>query len=563
MLLGLACVAIEGEVRSPTSALAQLGPSSTAGPAVPMVTRWAAPPYLPMPLPSMGGGSGGGGGGGGGSGCGRAGAGSSGSDCKPMPPPAGGFIGPEVADGTEEVEVDADFVRRCLSAYLCEPGSALSQQFWRAVGSSAHCPPSTRIRTDPGRRLDSRSEEELCAAFEFVRHTLPEAAFKAFLAFGEGTGTGAPGFETYISVAVAQSLSCFLCGGKGSSANPVNVGELAKARMSWKNGGRDVYSRRYASFRCPEGATKHVCRTVVLDIFAATSHPSAPDKLDDMARCYPIDRLDVYLNDGNPVLSTHKRCRGGLLSLLRFLVAKDVAPPVKRLRVGFVCRLCGDHAGSPPEERLFLDVRNAASMCLQEMHMCSSEMPCFSPDALAVPTVHAPCRNGFKRLFHLKDSDLLPELHCCWDLAVVMDSLGIRVDPSGAVGFVPVKEPLVCMPCLSSMEQLCRVILGFKHRREATRVMRSYVNDVVWRGVADSRQRALRAVLYRAPFRIRSPMDMVQRAQALSRQILACVSDELVRAGEAAVSDPERLQFIAFTQAMCAPAGDVSDLSDA
>ncbi len=59
----------------------------------------------------------------------------------------------------------------------------------------------------------------------------------------------------------------------------------------------------------------------------------------------------------------------------------------------------------------------------------------------------------------------------------------------------------------------------FKHRREATRVMRSYVNDVVWRGVADSRQRALRAVLYRAPFRIRSPMDMVQRAQALSRQV--------------------------------------------
>ena len=46
-------------------------------------------------------------------------------------------------------------------------------------------------------------------------------------------------------------------------------------------------------------------------------------------------------------------------------------------------------------------------------------------------------------------------------------------------------------------------------------------------------------------------------------QILACVSDELVRDGEAAVSDPERLQFIAFTQAMCAPAGDVSDLSDA
>ena len=69
-----------------------------------------------------------------------------------MPPPAGGFIGPEVADGTEEVEVDADFVRRCLSAYLCEPGSALSQQVRRAGTSCVMYVGWARLSTPPQER---------------------------------------------------------------------------------------------------------------------------------------------------------------------------------------------------------------------------------------------------------------------------------------------------------------------------------------------------------------------------------------------------------------------------
>jgi hypothetical protein len=64
--------------------------------------------------------------------------------------------------------------------------------------------------------------------------------------------------------------------------------------------------------------------------------------------------------------------------------------------------------------------------------------------------------------------------------------------------------------------------------------MRSYINDVVWRGVAESRQRTLRAVLFRTPFRIRSPVDMVQRAQALSRQVCPRARTGVGRGGEEA-----------------------------
>jgi hypothetical protein len=46
---------------------------------------------------------------------------------------------------------------------------------------------------------------------------------------------------------------------------------------------------------------------------------------------------------------------------------------------------------------------------------------------VAVPSVHAPCRTNFKRMFHLKDTDMLPELHCCWDLPTILEALGIRV----------------------------------------------------------------------------------------------------------------------------------------
>ena len=74
------------------------------------------------------------------------------------------------------------------------------------------------------------------------------------------------------------------------------------------------------------------------------------DNLDDMARCYPVDKLDSYLHqDSKLVVNTHKRCRGGLVSLLRFVLALEAsASPIKRARVGAPCRLCGQHPSSYP-----------------------------------------------------------------------------------------------------------------------------------------------------------------------------------------------------------------------
>jgi hypothetical protein len=60
-----------------------------------------------------------------------------------------------------------------------------------------------------------------------------------------------------------------------------------------------------------------------------------------MARCFTVEKIQQYVDAHEPV--THRRCRGGLQSLLRFVAAMgDVLVKVKRARSDATCGLCGE-----------------------------------------------------------------------------------------------------------------------------------------------------------------------------------------------------------------------------
>lgn len=62
--------------------------------------------------------------------------------------------------------------------------------------------------------------------------------------------------------------------------------------------------------------------------------------VDDMARCFSVEKIQQYVDADEPV--THRRCRGGLQSLLRFVAAMgDVLVTVKRVRTDTSCVMCG------------------------------------------------------------------------------------------------------------------------------------------------------------------------------------------------------------------------------
>jgi hypothetical protein len=72
--------------------------------------------------------------------------------------------------------------------------------------------------------------------------------------------------------------------------------------------------------------------------------PGPSVKLDEWARCYPIAQLEGYLGEGAPPQPTHKRCRSGLLSLLRFLTTRTSTSVVYPGASGAEASGCG-HGG--------------------------------------------------------------------------------------------------------------------------------------------------------------------------------------------------------------------------
>jgi len=95
--------------------------------------------------------------------------------------------------------------------------------------------------------------------------------------------------------------------------------------------------------RCPRCSLyrKPYYRTHILSSSADSPLGHRIKGVDDMARCFTVEKIQEYVDAHEPV--THRRCRGGLQSLLRFVAAMgDVLVKVKRARTDATCGLCGE-----------------------------------------------------------------------------------------------------------------------------------------------------------------------------------------------------------------------------
>ena len=136
-------------------------------------------------------------------------------------------------------------------------------------------------------------------------------------------------------------VDCFLCHTKHSTSNPVNVGDVEDLQGLWiKCAGS--YKRLAPALLCPSQATNHKrCRNVVRALIKCSM--AAMPILDGKACCYPIELLDAYLAPGS-AWPAHRRCRGGLQSLLQIFarlieVGADHLPGqrVREVRCRLVC----------------------------------------------------------------------------------------------------------------------------------------------------------------------------------------------------------------------------------
>jgi hypothetical protein len=80
----------------------------------------------------------------------------------------------------------------------------------------------------------------------------------------------------------------------------------------------------------------------------------------------------------------------------------------------------------------------------------------------------------------------------------------------------------VCPPCLASLNHFFQGITAFQRRIEGERAMSVYIRGTVWPCVSQVKQHLLRAVLYRAPFRIRTPDALDLQAYHLAEQVCEC-----------------------------------------
>ena len=150
------------------------------------------------------------------------------------------------------------------------------------------------------------------------------------------------------SVYTPQDGCCFLCGRPQTTSNPVNLGVMKDLRACWE----DVcarYVQLQTVLSCGVRSANHThCRSVLRSMLPACAANRAAKKptgsgsdddsavahtgglLDAMARCYPLAQLQAFL-DPSAAFKSHRRCRGGLLSLLRMIQWANVD---ELLRVG-------------------------------------------------------------------------------------------------------------------------------------------------------------------------------------------------------------------------------------
>jgi hypothetical protein len=157
-----------------------------------------------------------------------------------------------------------------------------------------------------------------------------------------------------------DGASCYLCGRPQTTSNPVNLGMMRDLRACWATaGGR--YIQLAQVMLCPTRSSNHThCRSLLRSLLVSSSAAAAPATkaspvpggpscaakagsrptaggdepveaspasstglLDAMARCYPLAQLEAFLHP-TAAFKTHRRCRGGLLSLLRMIESSDL-----------------------------------------------------------------------------------------------------------------------------------------------------------------------------------------------------------------------------------------------
>lgn len=213
-----------------------------------------------------------------------------------------------------------------------------------------------------------------------------------------------------------------------------------------------------------------------------------------------------------------------------------------RADVGFLCRFCGKPSEKPPAATSissFLRLSTGPGR-LEELRKCLSEERCLaaegcSPGSIAI--LHAACRTGLRLRLKMKEADMPPAAHTCWDLAAVADLV-----TSGDEWHTPT----ACAPCLNSLIQVFQCIATFQQRCDAERAMRTYIRESVWPGVPDTRQHVMRAVLHQGPFRLRTPKDLEAGVHAVMVQILTCLEAELAKRKEPPLTDIERGLFLDY-----------------
>ena len=138
-----------------------------------------------------------------------------------------------------------------------------------------------------------------------------------------GTGDGA--------ATDAGSLDdlCFLCGRESTTSNKVKAGKMRQLRELWP-AARGPYTRIAPLMVCPDRSQDHShCRWFLRSTHAAYVSCPVPLEpavhLDVMARCYTVEHLDTFLDPAVDAVA-HRRCRGGLLCLLRFVLQLDCVP---------------------------------------------------------------------------------------------------------------------------------------------------------------------------------------------------------------------------------------------
>ena len=143
-------------------------------------------------------------------------------------------------------------------------------------------------------------------------------------------GVSASLFATSTAAEVPEEVfDCFLCGRGPTLSNPVVAGNMVDLRESWMKVG-DLYRRLAHQMLCAHAAANHThCRTYLRSLQQTVN--DGEDRLDAMARCYTVAQLVAFLEVPDTPKS-HRRCRGGLLSLFRML---ESLQPQLAARVSF------------------------------------------------------------------------------------------------------------------------------------------------------------------------------------------------------------------------------------